>query len=129
MGQRNKQSRPVASVERLDLTDKKANWELLLIATNSQPEKPLADVFRGVEAKGCFVTFGLHEVDKNQFEGVIGQGVLSMEDLTNIKRDQVMSETVDDKYMFFGGWRPYVNVSEIDVATTPGILNTEDSID
>ena len=42
-----------------------------------------------MEAKGCFVTFGLHELDKQQYDGMVGQGIYTTADLRKIKDEML----------------------------------------
>lgn len=76
------------------------------LKTDSGPEAAFKMI-----PKGCFVMFGLDEIDKKQLQGV---SILNeKEECKDSERRLLPAD--DDKFLVLGGWRPYINLTEIDM--------------
>lgn len=69
----------------MNLKRRKAEWELLPIAMDDSPERPL-----NLNPKGCFVTFGMHELDTSLVNGEVGHAHFPKWQLTDQDGDEEM---------------------------------------
>ena len=59
MGAGRKQSKTLKTIERLCLTEEGASWQMVPLKADFGPEASLKMI-----PKGCFVMFGLNEIDQ-----------------------------------------------------------------
>lgn len=84
-----------------------------------------------MKPKGCFVTFGLHELDDTKFKGEVGSALFPMtypqipdrdgdEEMKAGEEPEVKQDKLQgDRYFCLGGWRPYINLAEIELLVSP----------